>query len=155
ERARLRELALDGLEQLLARQQAPGTSEQAVHTALRLLAIDPLRESVHRALMRLYAAQGRRSAALQQYEACAALLRRELGTEPEPETGRLYRELLQLGSPPIPAGREETWLGLALRDLERHEAPLIGREPEMGRLRKALADSQAGSGALVAILGEA
>src|SRR5262249_12381699 len=75
ERARLRELALGGFAKLLARQQAAGAPGQAIHTALRLLALDPLREGVHRELMRLYVRQGRRGAALKQYEACAAVLR--------------------------------------------------------------------------------
>src|SRR5262249_30430243 len=44
ERARLRELALEGFAKLLARQQAGGAPERAIHTALRLLALDPLRE---------------------------------------------------------------------------------------------------------------
>jgi hypothetical protein len=37
---------------------------------LQLLSLDPLQERVHRALMRLYAAQGRHDAALAQYERC-------------------------------------------------------------------------------------
>jgi hypothetical protein len=62
---------------------------------VRLLALDPLQEAVHRALMRLYARQGRRGAALRQYQVCVAALRRELGTEPEGETKALYRDLLR------------------------------------------------------------
>src|SRR5262249_23880836 len=54
ERARLRELARRVLSQVLARQQTSGALEQAVHTALRLLAIDQLQESVHRVLIGLY-----------------------------------------------------------------------------------------------------
>src|SRR5262249_56822323 len=95
-----------------------------------------------RALMRRCARRGRRGAALKQYEACAAVLRRELGTEPEAETRSLYRELRQAGSGPVPA-EGEAWAGLALRDLGTPEAPLVGREPEMGRLRAALAETRA------------
>ena len=54
-------------------------------TALRLLAIDPLQESVHRTLMRLYAALDRRGDALRQYRECVAVLQRELAAEPEVE----------------------------------------------------------------------
>src|SRR5262249_29761300 len=96
----------------------------------------------------------RRGAALKQYEACAAVLRRELGTEPETETRSLYRELRQGGSGPVPSDHE-VWAGLALGDLGTPEAPLVGREPEMGRLRAALAGSRAGRGSVVTILGEA
>jgi DNA-binding SARP family transcriptional activator len=45
--------------------------------------------------MRLYARQGRRAAALKQYQACMAVLQRELGVEPEEETKQLYREILR------------------------------------------------------------
>ena len=62
--ARARELALDVLAGLLEHEVAAGAPERAVRAALRLVALDPLREQAHRALMRLYAAQGRRGAAL-------------------------------------------------------------------------------------------
>jgi predicted ATPase len=152
ERARLRELALETFAKLLAKQQATGATERAIHTALRLLALDPLREVVHRELMQLYAQQGRRGEALKQYEACATALRRELRTEPEAETSRLYREL---GARPVPAEEEDGGTGLALGDFGTPETPLVGREPEMGRLRAALAESRAGRGSVVTILGEA
>jgi len=155
ERARLHELAVDGCAKLLARQQSAGSPELAIRTALRLLALDPLQEAVHRTLMRLYVQQDRRSAALKQYETCAAVLRRELRVEPEPETRQLHREVLGVSTQSVPARAEEVWVGLAPRDLEAHEAPLIGREPEMGRLRAALAETAAGRGSAVTIVGEA
>jgi len=46
-------------------------------------------------LMRLYARQDRRSAALKQYQICVGVLRRELGAEPEHETRRLYQGIIQ------------------------------------------------------------
>jgi DNA-binding SARP family transcriptional activator/pimeloyl-ACP methyl ester carboxylesterase len=93
ERQRLRELGLNALEKLLAMDLAAGSPERAVETGLRLLALDPLRESAHRALMELYARQGRRTAALRQYQRCAESLRRELGVEPEAATTRRFREI--------------------------------------------------------------
>ena len=69
--------------------------EPAIQTALRLLALDPLQEVTHRALMRLFVRQNRRTAALQQYQRCVDLLRRELGAEAEPATQELYREILR------------------------------------------------------------
>ena len=93
ERQRLRELGLNALEKLLAMDLAAGSLERAVETGLRLLALDPLRESAHRALMELYARQGRRTAALRQYQRCAEALRRELGVEPEAATTRRFQEI--------------------------------------------------------------
>src|SRR5262245_52115153 len=59
ERERLREMALQALVRLLAHQRSTGSSEEATQTALRILALDPLQEAVHRALMSLYAETGR------------------------------------------------------------------------------------------------
>src|SRR5262249_36526330 len=55
ERERLREVALETLARLLVRQREAGAIEDALQTALRLVALDPLQEAVHRSLMRLYA----------------------------------------------------------------------------------------------------
>jgi DNA-binding SARP family transcriptional activator len=68
ERERLRELALEALARLLAAQRAGGAAEAAVQTGLRLIALDPLQEVVHRTLMRLYVRVGRRGSALHQYQ---------------------------------------------------------------------------------------
>lgn len=102
ERQRLRELGLNALEKLLAMDLAAGAPEQAVGTGLRLLALDPLREGVHRTLMDLYVRQGRRTAALRQYRRCVEVLQRELGVAPEAATTRRFREI-QSDAPPEPA----------------------------------------------------
>src|SRR6185369_13690528 len=90
-----RELAVEGLAKILAHQRQGGATEAAVKTALRLLALDPLQESVHRSLMRLYSGLGRRGAALRQYQHCVAVVQRDLGAEPEPETKQLYLAILR------------------------------------------------------------
>jgi DNA-binding SARP family transcriptional activator/pimeloyl-ACP methyl ester carboxylesterase len=110
ERQRLRELGLNALEKLLAMDLAAGPPERAVETGLRLLALDPLRESAHRTLMELYARQGRRTAALRQYQRCAEALRRELGVEPEVATTRRFQEIQSEAPPadtyrPVPVTR--------------------------------------------------
>ncbi|PYN14101.1 MAG: hypothetical protein DME06_05545, partial [Candidatus Rokuibacteriota bacterium] len=94
ERERLHELAIQALGRLLAHQQQAATAEPAVQTGLRLLALDPLQEPVHRAVMRLYTKLGRREAALRQYQLCVDTLKRELSTPPEAETTQLYQEIL-------------------------------------------------------------
>src|SRR5262249_8915416 len=57
ERERLRELALEALAKLLGHQLRVGVTDRAIQTATRLLALDPLQETVHRTLMRLYVQQ--------------------------------------------------------------------------------------------------
>ena len=95
ERERLRELALEILAHLLALQSKAEQIDRAIQTAVRLLALDPLQEAVHRTLMRLYVREGRRGTALRQYQLCVATLQREVGAEPEPETTELYRGIVR------------------------------------------------------------
>ena len=93
ERERLRSIAVAALERLLAHYSAAGSLASCARASTRLLAFEPLREDIHRALMRTYAAQDRLGLALKQYEICCDALRRELGLQPEPETRRLYEDL--------------------------------------------------------------
>jgi DNA-binding SARP family transcriptional activator/KaiC/GvpD/RAD55 family RecA-like ATPase len=167
ERERLRELALEGFAKLLAHQRRTAGPEAAIQTALRLLALDPLQEPVHRTLMLLYSEQGRRGTALRQYQHCVAVLQRELGLEPEAETKQLYQEILRQRPttwvPPhdSPPGAEPRAVeGAADRRLSviaGAEGLLIGREAEVRSLGEALAltASAAGPGKLLAVVGEA
>ena len=93
ERQRLRERALAAMAALLPDVVAADPPEAGVRLALRILALDPLQEVAHRALMRLHARQGRRGAALARYQMLREALARELGVPPEEETQQLYREL--------------------------------------------------------------
>jgi LuxR family maltose regulon positive regulatory protein len=52
----------------------------------QVLEIDSFREDIHRRVMLSLAQGGRRADALRQFEECAALLRQELGVEPDPMT---------------------------------------------------------------------
>src|SRR5205814_1338277 len=92
ERERLRALALNAFDSLLATTADP---DVALPIAVRLVALDPSRESGHRWLMRFYAERNQQAAALRQYEVCAGVLRRELRVLPEPETRRLYQAIVQ------------------------------------------------------------
>ena len=107
ERERLHEVALKALAKLLAHQRQAESAEAAIETALRLLALDPLQEAVHRALMQLYAESGRRGAALRQYQTCLATLRRELHMEPGRETKALYAEILREPALAVPIAERE------------------------------------------------
>ena len=89
ERERYRGLMVDGLIRLVGHCETAKDTGAGVKFATRLLALDPLNETVHCMIMRAYAAQGRYDAALKQYEVCRDVLRRELGVEPQPETRAL------------------------------------------------------------------
>ncbi len=133
ERERYRELAYDVLTRLLKHQASTGETEAAILTAGRLLGLDPLQEAVHRMLMRLYVRQGRRGAAQRQYQLCADLVRRELGGEVEPETRRLYEELVQRSSVEE-AGSEQPWFeDLVPQRGERRPAVLVVEDDRVTR----------------------
>jgi DNA-binding SARP family transcriptional activator len=164
ERERLREMALEVLARLLAHQaRAGGSTERAIRTAVRLLALDPLQEAAHRTLMRLYTRQGRRGAALKQYQLCLGVLQRELGTEPEPETKALYQELLRRALEPSEdaEGRDDRRERPARRtevtapDFSDGATPLFGRQEELTSLRQRLEKAVAGHGHVVSVVGEA
>lgn len=101
EHTRLHDHAVGLLSRLLDRQ----TGEAAISTARRLLELDPLREAVHRRLMRLYAARNDRVSALRQYQACRDRLQRELGINPAEETEQLCRQIQTLAETPVETQR--------------------------------------------------
>jgi DNA-binding SARP family transcriptional activator len=66
-----------------------------IKLAGEILQSDPYREDVHRLLMRVFAAQGKRAAIREQFEKLSELLKKELGVEPAPETRRTFQELFK------------------------------------------------------------
>jgi DNA-binding SARP family transcriptional activator len=103
ERLRLRELAATVFKKLLSRERG----QSAIDAARRLLALDPLQEEGHRALMRLHAEAGEISTALRQYEFCREMLKKELDLTPAPETEALHRSIREQAVGPAPR-RPET-----------------------------------------------
>jgi DNA-binding SARP family transcriptional activator len=116
-----------------------------VHAA-RWLELDPLHEPAHRALIRLYAANGDRAAALAQYRDCVRVLTRELGVPPLEETTRLYEAISEgtseAPSPPPPDRPAARAVPLVGRDADR--AALIELLGADGRV--ALIEGEAGIG---------
>ncbi|HEY3148194.1 MAG TPA: BTAD domain-containing putative transcriptional regulator, partial [Dongiaceae bacterium] len=98
ERERLRQLVLKTLTKLLTHYTATQALDRAIQTGTRLLALDPANEPAHRALMSLYARQGRRSEALRQYRLCSEALMRELGVRPDAATEALHRDFQREGA---------------------------------------------------------
>jgi DNA-binding SARP family transcriptional activator len=96
ERDRLHRVALRAHAQLVELQSKRGALDEAIGTAQASLRLDVLQEPMHRTLMRLYLQSGDVVEALQQYESCAKVLKRELRIEPDAETKALQREIVQL-----------------------------------------------------------
>jgi DNA-binding SARP family transcriptional activator len=96
ERDRLHRLALRAHTQLAEQLLRYDSLDGAIAVAQRSLRIDPLQEPMHRLLIRLYVKSGDLANALQQFDACAKVLRRELGVEPDAETKALQQEVVAL-----------------------------------------------------------
>jgi hypothetical protein len=104
--------------------------------------------------MRLYVRQGRRAAALRQYQTCVAILQKELGVEPEPETKRLYLGILERAAPATGATRGAA-LATGRAAPPATDAPLVGRQVELTRLRRRLDAARRGAGQVILVTGEA
>ncbi|MDH3236792.1 MAG: adenylate cyclase, partial [Alphaproteobacteria bacterium] len=98
ERTRIRESALEAMRRQLDHHAEAGQTAAGLALGERLLALDPTVEAAHRAMMRLHAASGGRSAVVKQYRRCRDVLARELQVEPEAATETLYRELVGDGA---------------------------------------------------------
>jgi DNA-binding SARP family transcriptional activator len=95
ERERLERLYLRALGQLMAGLMRQERYEEAIGAGKAILDNDPLREEVHRALMRCYWKLDQHAAAAQQFQICARLLQAELQVLPMPETIALYRCIVE------------------------------------------------------------
>jgi DNA-binding SARP family transcriptional activator/TolB-like protein/Tfp pilus assembly protein PilF len=93
EQARLASLAAQVFESCATSADAAGRGAPAIKAAERLVALDPLNEAAQGLLLRLLARYRGRDAALAHADAVEALLRRELGVDPELETRALIAEI--------------------------------------------------------------
>jgi DNA-binding SARP family transcriptional activator len=95
ERERLRNRYLSSLAYLMSAHRLNRNLEASLEYGNKILQQEPLREEIHREMMRLYAQAGQRALAIQQYEMCRTVLKDELDISPMPETERLFRTITQ------------------------------------------------------------
>ena len=91
ERERIRQLRLAELERNGERLLASGHAADGIQLGLRAAALEPLRESAQRLVIRCHLAEGNLIEAIRQYEWFAALLSRELGATPSARMADLIR----------------------------------------------------------------
>lgn len=72
---------------------AAGNAPRALELGMRLSALDPFSEQVHRHLMRAYELSGDRSAALRQYRTLVRLLDEGLGVGPDDASRSLFEQI--------------------------------------------------------------
>ncbi len=136
EQERLSCLYLDCLEYLMRYYRHRHKYEKSMAYGQRLLAQEPIRESIHREMMRLYVENGQRALAVRQYETCRDILAKELNLAPMLETQALYAEILQGEvSTTRPANQDGLWQALAqlseaTRNFEnaKHQLKLVGQK---------------------------
>jgi DNA-binding SARP family transcriptional activator/tetratricopeptide (TPR) repeat protein len=150
ERIALERQYLLALDRLVEQCTSQGAIRQAILFARQYLETDGLSETMHQRLIQLYAASGERHLALQQFEKCASILGHELSVEPLPETRAIYQAVkvgqLRFPEPPAPPQAPT---------LPEGEAPLIGREDELGLLEELFLRPNSETGRVVLICGEA
>jgi DNA-binding SARP family transcriptional activator len=93
ERERLRSEYLDSLSYLADGALRRREWEAGLDLGHAMLKADPCLEEAHRILMRCYAALGKRTQAIRQFELCRDVLRQEFDLEPERETLLLERAI--------------------------------------------------------------
>lgn len=98
ERERLRFQFLNSLAFLMRCCKLKGDFEKSIVYGHQILGLDPLREEIHRELMRLYMENGQRALAVRQYENCRQVMAEELGILPLEETRILYDRILFEGN---------------------------------------------------------
>ena len=118
----------------------------AIPYAERLVTHDPLRETHHRTLIRLHAANNDRASALRAYHQCMRVLRRELAVDPEPATRELFERVLKSRESTAPHAEAQTPSAAAI--------PLIGRQAEWTRLQECWRSTGRGRARLALISGE-
>lgn len=133
QRDQMRQRVLGAIPRLVALLRERGDYAEAAVYLRRMLALDPWREDAHRQLMLILAYQGRRAAAIAQYETCRRVLADALGEEPAAATTALYQRI-KAGAIKAPA------IAIPPNNLPIAPTPIIGREGEIERIAVLLDD---------------
>ena len=94
-RERIQKIYFEEVSRLARRHAENQHFQSATECVDRLLSINPLQEELHLQLMKLHLMNGNRIKAIQQYEKCREILRRELNLSPMEEINHLYRQIVQ------------------------------------------------------------
>ncbi len=156
ERQQLRQRYLQTLEKLAISSRNDGRLEEAIQYTQKRLQNDPFDEEAQRALMRLFALNGDRARAIQQYQTLRQFLQDELDAEPLPETQSLLAAIQKGGLHQEDAleSAEPTAHEDRSRAASPPVPPLVGREEEISQLRGAHMEAVLGKGKLILITGE-
>lgn len=150
ERERLRLIYLSCLARLMQHHARQDAHQQGLNYGQLILRHDPLREEVHRQVMRLHWRAGERDRAVRQYQLCREVLAAELGIPPMPETEALFAQIVAGSAtdapfapagPPAPAGLQD-----ALRSIADARARLAAAHRDLNRAERLVLEWQANGG---------
>jgi len=137
ERERIRSLYLKSRAHLLGYHRYKGSYDRALACGHYILNMDPLREEIHREMMRLYEECGRRAQALRQYESCCNILKAELGVSPMEETQALRDKIIKAKTPQLARSRAQGDISPAHQALRQLNEALGSFDTAAGKLRRA------------------
>lgn len=106
----------------------------AIDALQHVIVIDPAHEEAHMRLMRVYALNGQRQAALRQYQILEEALRRELDVEPSSDSTSLREQILTGELVPLRSTVLQEWLVRPHHNLPSIVSSFIGRDAEILQL---------------------
>jgi predicted ATPase/DNA-binding SARP family transcriptional activator len=147
---RLSELRLSAAEDLFEAELAEGHGAGLVPELEELAGAHPLRERLRGQLMRALYAAGRQADALRAYEDTRHVLAEQLGIDPSPQLAAVHLAILRGDPGPPPAAPPDQATARApagtatarLTNLPAQLTSFVGREEELQRLGKLLAESR-------------
>ena len=131
----LRALYVEVLLQMAQQMRSHSDYLRSIDCARRVLGIEPANERAHQHVMFCFVAQGNRSAALQQYNACVQALESELAAAPMPETQALFRWIS--GQPEHAPAAEAR-----ITNLPIPLTSFVGREHQMAEIKRILSQQR-------------
>ncbi|MBC5824687.1 MAG: AAA family ATPase [Candidatus Eremiobacteraeota bacterium] len=152
DRERLRNVYLQGLNDLMFRFRSSREFAKAIDLGKRLLAIEQWREDTVRSVMALRYASGDGAGAIREYTAFAQALRAEMGVEPMADTRNLAEMIEQGRSLPFESAAPEP---LSAADIATSRFPFVGRVAELEQARLVWSRAAHGRGSILFIAGEA
>ncbi|WP_420640747.1 ATP-binding protein [Candidatus Leptofilum sp.] len=141
----LRQEFATALKQLVTGFSTRGEYERAIPYGRRWVALDPLHEPAHRALMLLYGRSQQQSAAIRQYKICVQTLQDELGVDPAQETTALYKQIRLMDTTGTGAERDSSETIFLNPSAQAHNlptpaTPFVGREATLSEITQRLTD---------------
>jgi DNA-binding SARP family transcriptional activator len=160
-RAFLAELRVRLLLRLAEAHEGRGSLELAVDRLREVLREDPVREAVHRQLMRLYMRMGTPDQVVRQFQLCEAALRSQLDMSPQAETVALVSEVLhsrdtpQLPAPHAkPPGQRQSLSSDRSPTAKANGRPFVGRAHLIDAIYGSLAGRKPSGEGMIVVSGE-